>query len=58
VLIVTDDGVGFEDADLDRGMGLANMRVRAAVLGGDLTVTSQLGQGTRVEFRLPGLPSS
>jgi signal transduction histidine kinase len=56
-LIVTDDGVGFEGGGDGGGMGLANMRARAAALGGVLTVDSTLGKGTRVGFTLPGLES-
>lgn len=33
--------------------GLLGMRERAAIIGADLTVTSQKGKGTRVHLRLP-----
>ena len=33
--------------------GLLGMRERAAIIGADLTVTSQKGRGTRVHLRLP-----
>jgi signal transduction histidine kinase len=56
LLAVIDDGIGFERKKVEQGMGLANMRARAAALGGTLAVDSKPGQGTRVEFRLPGLP--
>jgi signal transduction histidine kinase len=58
LLTVVDDGVGFETGRLEGGMGLANMRARAAALGGLLTIDSAPGQGTRVEFTLPPHPSS
>lgn len=54
---VEDDGCGFapaEGADLVRsGTGLASMRERAGLLGGQLTVASALGQGTHVELLVP-----
>ena len=39
-----------------RGMGLAAVRERVESLGGRITVTSTLGQGTRFELRLPLAP--
>jgi signal transduction histidine kinase len=53
VLTVTDDGVGF-DADMSarhdgrRGLGLLGMRERAALIGGELHLTSKRGRGTTV----------
>jgi signal transduction histidine kinase len=57
-LQVTDDGIGFDisnDAQrLREGhFGLAGMRERASLVGGVLEVTSEPGQGTTVEVRLP-----
>jgi signal transduction histidine kinase len=50
---VEDDGNGFDgDTDHD-GFGLLGMRERVALLGGDLTVTSSPGDGTRVAAELP-----
>ncbi|MEV7522657.1 sensor histidine kinase [Streptomyces sp. NPDC091371] len=46
-LEITDDGRGFVVED-SRGFGLDGMRKRLAELDGDLTVTSSLGDGTRV----------
>jgi signal transduction histidine kinase len=58
-LEVVDDGVGFTNtAAGEHGMGLANMRTRAAALGGQLAVQSSAGSGTRVTFTLPTQPSS
>lgn len=53
-LDVRDDGAGFDpaaisdDADGLRGRGLAGMRARARLLGGDLAVESAPGEGTVV----------
>jgi signal transduction histidine kinase len=34
--------------------GLSGMRERAAVVGGQLDVRSQIGRGTEIELRVPG----
>ncbi|HET7375628.1 MAG TPA: ATP-binding protein, partial [Anaerolineae bacterium] len=53
-LSIVDDGQGFTDAEVaaDR-FGLTGMRERAAMIGGDLQVESQIGQGTKVLLTLP-----
>ncbi|MFD8570005.1 sensor histidine kinase [Streptomyces sp. NPDC059639] len=51
-LEITDDGRGF-DVGAARGFGLDGMRKRLAELGGELTVTSSLGDGTRILAFLP-----
>lgn len=54
VLRVSDDGIGFELTDADgRGMGIANMRVRARGLGGEMTINPRAGGGTVLEVRFP-----
>jgi signal transduction histidine kinase len=50
-LEVEDDGVGFDPATVRgsaRGMGLASMRERVAMTGGEVTLESQVGRGTRI----------
>jgi signal transduction histidine kinase/putative methionine-R-sulfoxide reductase with GAF domain len=52
-LEIVDNGRGFDPEERPPGgMGLANMRERAAALGGRFEVTSAAGQGTRVSLRL------
>lgn len=54
-LTVADDGRGFEPA-LPKGLhrvGLASMRERARSLGGQFTLATSPGQGTRVTVRMP-----
>ncbi|MFH8369632.1 sensor histidine kinase [Streptomyces sp. NPDC018031] len=51
-LEITDDGRGFV-VEESHGFGLDGMRRRLAELGGDLTVTSSLGDGTRVLAMVP-----
>ncbi|MFE7624402.1 sensor histidine kinase [Streptomyces sp. NPDC057509] len=51
-LEITDDGRGFVVAD-SRGFGLDGMRKRLAEFGGGLTVTSSVGDGTRILATIP-----
>ncbi len=53
LLEVVDDGVGFDPTVMSPGMGLSNMKARAATVGGTLGVKSEPGQGTTVTCRLP-----
>jgi signal transduction histidine kinase len=55
-LEITDDGTGFV-VESSSGFGLDGMRKRLAELGGRLTVTSSVGDGTRVLALLP-LPAA
>jgi len=50
---VRDDGVGFDPAETGEGSGLAGIRDRLAVFGGDATVESAPGKGTVVRGRVP-----
>jgi PAS domain S-box-containing protein len=54
LLIVEDDGVGFETGDGARGsgFGLEGMRERAGLIGASLEIESLPGQGTTVLLRL------
>ncbi len=56
VLEIADDGVGFApDRPVPEGHhGLANMRARAQVIGGQLEIDSRPGAGTRVRLTIPG----
>ncbi len=45
---VADDGVGFDEALVSRGMGLQGIEDRVSALGGSVEVVSALGTGTRV----------
>jgi signal transduction histidine kinase len=48
-----DDGKGFDPATVVRGSGLQSMRDRVEALGGSLEVTSEPGQGTTIQGRVP-----
>jgi two-component system sensor histidine kinase UhpB len=51
-LDVSDDGRGFAFDESERGLGIAGMRERALLLGGDLTIESRPGRGTSVRLRI------
>ena len=58
VLIVEDDGRGYDpeeevSAGSHKGMGVVNMRERAALSGGSLEMESSLGAGTTIFVRVP-----
>jgi signal transduction histidine kinase len=50
---VRDDGAGFDSATAIRGMGFTSMYDRLAAAGGELTIVSSPGKGTRVIGRIP-----
>jgi len=63
MVMVQDDGVGFDTAAVEsnyeqRGsLGMVNIRERAELVGGHLTLRSVPGQGTEVMVRVPWKPA-
>ena len=56
---IIDDGNGFDPAAAKgKGLGLLGMEERVRDLGGTIRVTSSLGHGARIEFRLPRPPTA
>ncbi len=56
VITVTDEGVGFDPADLwirSRRLGITSIEERTVELGGTLRIDSAVGRGTRVEVEVP-----
>jgi signal transduction histidine kinase len=54
VVEVDDDGRGFDPAKVRAGgQGLGNLRSRALAIGGQVTIDSHQGEGTRVRVELP-----
>jgi two-component system CheB/CheR fusion protein len=55
--IVEDDGSGFDQESVEgnhgRHLGIAGMRQRASIVGGELTIESRPGAGTTVRAKLP-----
>jgi hypothetical protein len=52
-LTIRDDGAGFEPEAARSGMGIANMRNRAAEYDGAFELISLPGEGTVVRFAVP-----
>jgi signal transduction histidine kinase len=52
-LTVEDDGQGFDAAQPEHGMGLANMRSRAHEFRGEFEISSAPGRGTRISAAMP-----
>ncbi|HWR52642.1 MAG TPA: sensor histidine kinase [Bryobacteraceae bacterium] len=52
-LTVRDDGTGFEPGRASAGMGIANMRNRAAEFDGTFELMSHPGEGATVRFSVP-----
>jgi signal transduction histidine kinase len=56
---VRDDGSGFNveqtlaEAQDQKRMGLISIQERLSMLGGEMTIDSGLGDGTRINVRLP-----
>lgn len=53
VMTITDNGKGFDQGQLHEGIGLRNMRNRAAVYDGLVSITSEPAKGCRVEVKIP-----
>ena len=53
LVVVRDDGRGFDMNDRGRGFGLLGIRERIALQGGSLAIVSSPGAGTEVRGRIP-----
>ncbi|HWB69283.1 MAG TPA: sensor histidine kinase [Solirubrobacterales bacterium] len=53
-LEVADNGRGFAFAESESGLGIAGMRERALLVGGELAIESRPGHGTTVHLTVPG----
>ncbi len=52
-ITVSDDGKGFDQNGRSGGVGLKNIRSRVENLGGDLTIESNPGKGTKTIVKIP-----
>lgn len=57
-VIVEDNGTGFDPARMKEGLGMGNLRERAAAFGGVVSVDSRPGHGTTVTVDIPLAPLS
>jgi signal transduction histidine kinase len=53
ILIIEDDGAGFDIHAAVQGSGLINMKERASLLGGTFSIESTRGTGTTIRVKLP-----
>lgn len=53
LLMVADDGVGFDTSQRRSGIGLSNMMNRVESFNGELSVESEPGRGTTLTIRIP-----
>ncbi len=52
VLTIEDDGRGFQEDRITKGLGLNGIRERALMIGGEISIDSQPGEGTRTTLTL------
>ena len=53
VLMVEDDGVGFDEREPSKGLGLRNIRSRAELLEGTVDIDSRPNRGTVTTVEIP-----
>lgn len=53
VVSIADDGRGFDTHTAPNGVGLINMKSRAAIIGSELYIYSEVGKGTNIEVAIP-----
>jgi signal transduction histidine kinase len=61
IFLAEDDGIGFDSGEFDKpkhALGLLSMRERAAMLGGNFSLRTSPGKGTRIRIEIPIKDSS
>ncbi|MCX7965503.1 MAG: sensor histidine kinase, partial [Syntrophorhabdaceae bacterium] len=53
ILMIEDNGKGFEPLTTCKGIGLETMKERASLLNGDLEIKSSLSKGTKIKVIVP-----
>jgi len=53
IMIVTDNGKGFNEEEIKRGEGLRNLRNRATQAGSRIFIESKSGKGTKIILEVP-----
>jgi signal transduction histidine kinase len=53
IMIVADNGKGFNEDEIIRGEGLKNLRNRAAQVGAQILIESNGGNGTKIILEVP-----
>jgi PAS domain S-box-containing protein len=57
LLVIEDNGIGFEHASKEKSFGLLGIRERALMMGGKARVGSAPGKGTRISVSMPVSPA-
>jgi signal transduction histidine kinase len=53
ILLISDNGRGFDQESMVGGVGLVSMRERCGVIGAAFKVTSNPGEGAQIEVTVP-----
>ena len=53
IMVIADNGKGFDEEQIARGEGLNNLRNRAAQMGARILIGSNNGNGTRITLEVP-----
>ena len=53
LLQIKDDGVGFDLANVKKGLGITNIHNRAELFGGKVLVNTSPGKGCEINVSLP-----
>jgi len=58
VLIIEDDGIGFNNKKTKNGIGLHNIEYRAKECKGTVSIKSVKGEGTKLTVKIPIIPNT
>ena len=53
MLIITDDGIGFDPKTVRKGIGLANIQRRVEMVAGTFNINASPGKGCKLEISIP-----
>ncbi len=53
VIIISDDGTGFDNSKKSSGIGIKNMKLRMEELNGSFDIQSEIGKGTKINLTIP-----
>ncbi|HKI78036.1 MAG TPA: two-component regulator propeller domain-containing protein [Ignavibacteriaceae bacterium] len=53
ILLIEDNGIGFDELSVKKGNGLKNLKTRSKQINGELKIFSTLGKGTRITLKVP-----
>ncbi len=53
MVVIEDNGIGFDSNNIPAGNGLVNMRQRAIEMKGNLIIESSMGKGCRIQLQCP-----